>query len=64
MEEHEEQRGQEDRESKPPEEPHPDEPRGTSLPPAEESAADPDPEETGEPAESDGSEESAPGGAA
>jgi hypothetical protein len=38
----------EEREDKPPEEPHPDEPRGTSLPPAEDPATQPDPQE-GEP---------------
>ncbi|HKG36979.1 MAG TPA: hypothetical protein VKA89_11135 [Solirubrobacterales bacterium] len=34
--------------SKPPEEPHPDEPRGSTLPPADDPATEPDPDGAGD----------------
>jgi hypothetical protein len=51
----------EQEEQKPPEEPHPDEPREGSLPPDEESAEPPtpDPEETGHAPEGESSGEDA-----
>jgi hypothetical protein len=48
MQENQEAHESEYREEKPPEEPHPDEPRGTSLPPSEDAASEADPDEISE----------------